>query len=111
MLCVSSQQSKYQLHHVLLYIRGALVPSSPGSRGGSGGGALRATPSPVLQGCHHSSFRNDCGCPKDILSGYLQSAGATSQIFGHLAAIQTEFHPAQLKRVFCFALIMCKALL
>lgn len=48
---------KHHLCHVLLYLWGALVPSSPGSSGSNGAGAFWAAHNPVLQGCSHPSFR------------------------------------------------------
>lgn len=52
-LCALTSALKHHLCHVLLYLWGVLVPSSPGSKGSNGAGAFWAAHNPVLQGCPH----------------------------------------------------------
>lgn len=96
-LCAHS--IKHQLYHVFLYRWADLVPSSLGSRGSNGAGAFWAARSPVLQGCPHPSFKEVT--LRHSFKLHL-SAGATSQTFGCLSAIQMGLHFAQLKKVSCF---------
>lgn len=93
---------KHHLYHVLLYLWGALLPSSPGSRGNNGAGDFWAAHDPVLQGCPHSSFREAALRHPFKLHTICRSHSSNFWTFECLPNVHMGLHPAQFKRVYCF---------